>query len=60
MFELARHLDVELVAFDDKAGDWVRVKIDGDYLSAVTMPRSAYEADKIVYLPCMKTHKISR
>lgn len=60
VFELVRHLDVELVAFDDRADDWVRVKIDGDYLSAVTMPRSAYEADKIVYLPCMKTHKISR
>lgn len=60
VFELARHLDVELVAFDDKAGDWVKIKINGDYLSAVTMPRSAYEADKIVYLPCMKTHAFSR
>jgi len=24
------------------------------------MPRSAYEADKIVYLPCMKTHNLAR
>lgn len=24
------------------------------------MPRSAYEADRIVYLPCMKTHLIAR
>jgi uncharacterized protein (DUF362 family) len=23
------------------------------------MPRSAYEADKIVYLPCMKTHQLA-
>ncbi len=60
VFELARHLDVELIAFEDKADDWVRIKIDGDYLSTVTMPRSAYEADKIVYLPCMKTHGIAR
>jgi len=56
MFELARDLGVELVAFDDKPDDWVRVKINGDYLSSVSMPRSAYEADKIVYLPLMKTH----
>jgi len=51
---------VELIAFEDRIGDWVRIKIDGDYLSTVTMPRSAYEADKIVYLPCMKTHNLAR
>ena len=56
MFELARDLGVELIAFDDKPDDWVKVKINGDYLSSVSMPRSAYEADKIVYLPLMKTH----
>ena len=60
MFELMRDLGVELVAFEDRADDWVRIKIDGDYLGAVSMPRSAYEADKIVYLPCMKTHSIAR
>jgi len=60
MFELARYLDVELVAFEDKVNDWVRIKINGYYLDIVTMPRSAYEADKIVYLPGMKTHYIAR
>ena len=60
VFELARHLDVELIAFEDRVDDWVRIKIDGDYLSTVTMPRSAYKADKIVYLPCMKTHNLAR
>jgi len=60
VFELLRHLDVELVAFEDKAHDWVRIKINGYYLDTVTVPRSAYEADKIVYLPCMKTHRIAR
>jgi len=60
MFELVRDLGVELVAFEDRANEWVRIKIDGDYLGAVSMPRSAYEADKIVYLPCMKTHSIAR
>ena len=59
LFELARHLDVELVAFEDKPDEWVRIRVDGDYLGSVSMPRSAYEADKIVYLPCMKTHSIA-
>ncbi len=56
--ELARRLGVELIAFEDKPNDWVQINISGDYLSAVIMPRSAYEADKMVYLPCMKTHSL--
>ena len=56
--ELGRRLGVELIAFDDKPDDWVQIKINGDYLSKVIMPRSAYEADKMVYLPCMKTHSL--
>ena len=58
--ELARRLDVGLVAFEDRPDDWVRVRVDGDYLDTVTMPRSAYEADRLVYLPCMKTHSLAR
>jgi uncharacterized protein (DUF362 family) len=60
IFELARDLGVELIAFDDKPDDWVRVKVNGDYLRSVSMPRSAYESDTIVYLPCMKTHNMAR
>jgi uncharacterized protein (DUF362 family) len=56
--ELARRLGVDLIAFDDRPNDWVQIKINGDYLSKVIMPRSAYEADKMVYLPCMKTHTL--
>jgi uncharacterized protein (DUF362 family) len=57
--ELARRLGVELIAFDDRPDDWVQININGDYLSNVIMPRSAYEADKMVYLPCMKTHNLA-
>jgi uncharacterized protein (DUF362 family) len=57
---MARQLGVKLVAFEDEVHDWVRVKIDGDYLKLVTIPRSVYNADKIVYLPCMKTHNVTR
>jgi len=58
--ELARKLGVELIVFEDRPNDWVEIKVDGDYLSKIIMPRSAYEADKMVYLPCMKTHKLAR
>ena len=57
--ELARKLGVELIALEDRANDWVQININGDYLSTVIMPRSAYEADKMVYLPCMKTHNLA-
>ena len=58
--ELAKNLGVELIAFEEKPNDWVRIKIEGDYLHSVVVPRSAYEADKLVYLPCLKTHRLAR
>jgi uncharacterized protein (DUF362 family) len=57
---LLTEMGVEVITFEDRANDWVRVKIEGDYLHQVTVPRSAYEADKMVYLPCMKTHRFAR
>ncbi|MBI2848237.1 MAG: DUF362 domain-containing protein [Chloroflexi bacterium] len=59
LYELGHTLGVDVIAFEDNPKDWVRVKIKGDYLDSVTMPRAAYEADKLVYLPCMKTHSMS-
>ena len=58
--QLLTETGVEVIAFEDRANDWVRVKMEGDHLHEVTVPRSAYEADKIVYLPCMKTHSLAR
>ena len=57
--ELAKKLGVELVAFDERLDDWVCILIHGDYLNSVVMPRLAYEADRLVYLPCMKTHALA-
>lgn len=56
--KMARSLNVELVALEDRT-DWVKVKVDGDYLGAIAMPRLAYESDKLIYLPCMKTHRLA-
>lgn len=59
VYELAAALSVELIAFEDFPDQWVRIKINGDFLKEVTMPRSAYESDKFVYLPCLKTHSLA-
>lgn len=58
--ELLSRMGVGLVAFDDHPRDWVRIDIKGDHLRKVTMPRSAYEATRLVYLPCLKTHNLAR
>ncbi len=57
--DLARELGVGLIAFDDADTEWVRIRIGGDYLRELVVPRAAYEADKLVYLPCMKTHRLA-
>ncbi len=60
VLNLVTEMGAEIVAFEHRKRDWVRVRVDGDYLKEVTVPRSAYEADKIIYLPCMKTHRLAR
>ncbi len=58
--DLLSEMGVEFVAFDAGETEWVEVPIEGDYLKSVAVPRVAYEADTLVYLPCMKTHKFAR
>jgi uncharacterized protein (DUF362 family) len=58
--ELTSSLGVDLIAFEDPPNDWVRIPVEGEYLHSVVMPRSAYESNKLVYLPCLKTHRLAR
>jgi len=51
MFELARDLGVELIAFDDKPDDWVRVRVNGDYLGSVSMPVQPMELIRLYICP---------
>ncbi len=60
LYELARSLGVGLIAFEEPRNEWVRIKIGGEYLPSVVMPKSAYEADRLVYIPCLKTHGLAR
>lgn len=47
----------EMVFFDE--GEWVRVPIEGRYLKEVTVPKTAMEADRIISLANMKTHRLA-
>ena len=58
--QLLQGMGIEFIAFDAGETDWVEVPIEGQYLDRVTVPRVAYEADRMVYLPCMKTHNLAR
>jgi uncharacterized protein (DUF362 family) len=60
LYELTRSLGVGIIDFDEDYKDWIRINTSGDYLHSVVMPRAAYEADKLIYLPCLKTHRLSR
>mgnify|MGYP006269846951 CR=1 FL=1 len=57
---LVTEMGAEVIAFEERDWDWVTVRVDGDYIREVTVPGSVYEADKIVYLSCMKTHQLAR
>jgi len=58
--DLLEEMGIEFVAFDASTTDWVEVPIEGDFLHRVTVPRVMYEADRLIYLPCMKTHNFAR
>ncbi|MFQ6015266.1 MAG: DUF362 domain-containing protein [Anaerolineae bacterium] len=57
MWEAAREAGAEVVDF--KEGEWVRTRVRGRYLRGIALARAAVEAEKIVYLPCMKTHRLA-
>jgi uncharacterized protein (DUF362 family) len=59
VYELGKELNIPVIAFEDRDNEWVKVKIKGRYLKWVTVPRAAYEADKMIYLPCLKTHGLA-
>lgn len=45
----------KVVVFEE--GDWIKKEIpNGEYLKSVTVPRLLDEVDKLILLPCLKTH----
>ncbi len=57
MLQAAEEAGAQVVAFDE--GDWVPVRTGGRFLKKVALARAAVEAAKIVYLPCLKTHRFA-
>jgi len=57
MLEIAEEAGAEVVVFDDE--EWVPVKTGGRYLSKVALARAGVEAEKIVYVCCLKTHRFA-
>lgn len=58
IFELGQKLGIEVVNFDK--GDFVKKRIPGKYLKALKVPAILEQVDKLILLPCLKTHRYAR
>lgn len=57
MLQAAEEAGAEVVIFDE--GEWVTVTTGGRYLKRVALAKAALEAEKIVYVCCLKTHRFA-
>lgn len=59
MFDLSK-IDqrLKVLTFDEQK--WVKKKIAGKYLKSVSVPEILDKIDKVIFLPCMKTHFIAK
>ncbi len=57
MLQAAKEAGARVVLFDE--GEWMPVETGGRYLRKVSLARAGLEAEKIVYLPCLKTHRLA-
>jgi uncharacterized protein (DUF362 family) len=55
MMRKANEAGAEVVFFDE--GKWVKVSTGGKYLEKVSLPETALNAKKLVYVCAMKTHR---
>ncbi|MBC8264327.1 MAG: DUF362 domain-containing protein [Anaerolineales bacterium] len=55
MLQAAEEAGAEVVFFDE--GEWVTAEIGGRYLKKVALAKAGLEAEKIVYVCCLKTHR---
>jgi uncharacterized protein (DUF362 family) len=57
MLQAAEEAGAEVVVFDE--GEWVTVEIGARYLKKVALAKAGLEAEKIVYVCCLKTHRFA-
>jgi uncharacterized protein (DUF362 family) len=56
MLQVARAIGADVIAFDDE--DWVEVHpLHVEYTTAVYVAKSAYEAERLISIPVIKTHR---
>ncbi|MBI2673278.1 DUF362 domain-containing protein [Candidatus Woesearchaeota archaeon] len=55
---LADKTKVNVVCFEEK--DWVNVRLKSNILRDLSFAKEMFLHDKIIYLPCMKTHRRAR
>ena len=59
--EELKKLDIPLEIVNLDNGDWVKQKIEkGRYLKDVSIPKILNQVDKLIYLPCCKTHFLAQ
>ena len=57
MLKVAEEAGAEVDVFNE--GEWVEVKVGGTYLEKVSLPKAVVEAQRIVYVPCLKAHRFA-
>jgi len=58
VFALEKEFGVKVINFEKEK--FVKKKIQGKYLKSVSIPLIFDEVDKIITLPCLKTHRFAR
>lgn len=58
IYELGQRLGVEVINFDKEK--FIKKKILGKYLKSIKIPAVLEEVDKLILLPCLKTHRYAR
>ncbi len=53
---IIKQTKAELIILSEKK-DWKRVDVKGKYMTTFNVSETYLNADKIIFLPCMKTHK---
>ena len=48
---------IKVICFDDVR--WIKKKIAGTYLKSISVPEVLSQVDKLIFLPCLKTHYIT-
>jgi len=59
LLEVAKEAKAEVYSFDDH--EWIEVDVpNGKYLKKASIPKIMNEVDRIIFLPCLKTHSLTK